>query len=128
MSDSDSVVTEDPTIINAEPLTPAPEGYLTTDEEPTELSEVSFEAGDTERTIAVGDMFIADTGAAVGEIARITRRQQDTSKRYHNHEEIHTVWIDYSKGTHHGDSEGTGGVPLGETAKQMANGDMTTER
>jgi hypothetical protein len=125
---SDSIVTEDPTIINAEPLNPSPEGYLTTDEEPTELSEVSFEAAGVERTLAVGDALIADTGAVVGEVDRITRRQQDTSKRYNIHEEVHTVWIDYSKGTHHGDSEGTGGVHLGETAKQMADGDMTTKR
>jgi hypothetical protein len=121
-ANSDSIATEDPTIINAEPLTPAPEGYLTTDEEPTVLSEVSFEAGDAERTIAVGDMFIADNGQIVGEIKRITRREHTRRDG-----DVHTVWIDYGEGEH-AETNATGGVPLGETAEQMADGDMTTQR
>jgi len=125
MSDSDTVEREDPPIIDSEPADAPPKGYLAEDNEPSELAEVTFEAGGSERTISVGELFIADNGQVVGEIDRITRQQQDTSKRLHRYPVIHHVWIDYSVGDH-GEASGTGGIPLGETAKQMAAGDMTT--
>jgi hypothetical protein len=128
MTDSDTTVIEDPTIIDREAKDAPPKGYLTTEEEPTELVSVTFEAGGTERTISVGDRFIADNGQVVGEIERIYRAENDPASRIHSSESTHWVYLDYSVGGYWEDSSGTGGLPLGETAKQMAAGDMTTER
>jgi hypothetical protein len=126
MTDSDTTVVEDPSIIKSEAKDAPPKGYLTTEKAPTELSSVTFEAGGTERTISVGERFIADNGQVVGEIERIYRADYEDS--IHNYERTHWVYIDYGVGDYWEDSSGTGGLPLGETAKQMAAGDMTTER
>jgi len=65
MTDSDTTVVEDPSIIESEAKDAPPKGYLTTEESPTELSSVTFEAGGTERTISVGERFIADVLARI---------------------------------------------------------------
>jgi hypothetical protein len=131
MADSDTdttTVTEDPTIIDSEPQDKSPKGYLATEEGPTELASVTFEAGGTERTISVGERLIADNGEVIGEIKQIHRPDHDPTSRIHAHGVIHWVYIDYGVGEYWDDTSSTGGLPLGETAKQMADGDMTTER
>lgn len=126
--DSNTTIIEDPEVIDSEAKNPTPKGYLTTDREPTELASVTFEAGGVERTISVGERFIADNGQVVGEIERIYRVEHEPVSQSLSHEQTHWVDIDYGVGCYWEDSSGTGGIPLGETAKQMAAGDMTTER
>lgn len=119
MGKNDTVELDDPAIIDSTEATPGSEA------EPTEMAEITFEAGDQEVTIVVGERFTAPgSGQIVGEIDRILQSENDTSKQINTREIIHWVYLDYGTGNHH-DGDGTGGIPLGETAKQLAEGDMT---
>jgi len=125
MADKKRAVMDDPEITDSTELNP---GSGDNDDNPKQLGEISFQAGDETVTIGVDDSFVADNGQIVGEVDRIVQQNYDTSKRINTRETVHWVWIDYSKGGYWPDESGTGGVPLGEIAEQIANNDMSVKQ
>jgi len=122
MADKEPINTKDPDITDRAKLDrDSSDGS----ENPERLAKISFKAGGETVTVAVGDTFVADNGQIVGEVDRIVAHHYDTSKRINPHETVHWVWIDYGKGGYHVDTNATGGIPLGEAAKQIANNDMS---
>lgn len=108
-----------------EPIqTDDPEILATVGEEDVDLPDpegLRFRAPDgTEATVEVGVDLYEPDGTLVGTVTRIMNH--DTSPTGHESDWNYTVYIDYAT------SEGMGGVPLGEIAKQWAEGTLASLR
>jgi|AntRauTorcE11898_2_1112593.scaffolds.fasta_scaffold65014_1 hypothetical protein len=123
-SNKDPIQTDDPVIVEKLVKTEEGEAQSTnSDSEDQEIEEITFELENgTEVTVSEGDQFISDTGCVVGKIDRIRCSLSDIVSIG---EVTHWVYIDYGEGND-SETQSIGGCPLGEVAKQMNEGSMTT--